>query len=224
MFFRKKGKQSYSQCGEDLLIQFIFKTMKRSDLRYLDIGAHDPVKFNNTFGLYRAGHRGVCIEPNPELSRRFKSIRRGDTCLNIGIGETRESAMDFYVMSRTTLSTFSKEEAERVASFGKNKIEKVVSVPVEPIREILDKHFQSPPDFVSIDVEGMDEVVLNGFDFDQCRPTVFCIETLTFTEDNQEQKQEHIIERLKSCGYMVYADTYINTIFVDRDRWRQRPT
>ncbi|HIL70794.1 MAG TPA: FkbM family methyltransferase, partial [Verrucomicrobia bacterium] len=66
MFFRKKGKQSYSQCGEDLLIQFIFKTMKRSDLRYLDIGAHDPVKFNNTFGLYRAGHRGVCIEPNPE--------------------------------------------------------------------------------------------------------------------------------------------------------------
>ena len=51
----KKGKNelpvplnSYSQCGEDLLVDYIFKLRGIERPSYLDIGAHDPYYLSNT--------------------------------------------------------------------------------------------------------------------------------------------------------------------------------
>jgi hypothetical protein len=64
--------------------------------------------------------------------------------------------------------------------------------------------------------------VLGSFDFSSFRPEVFCVETLTYTEDKTEQKIQGIFDLMIANGYMTYADTYINTIFVDRDAWLSR--
>jgi hypothetical protein len=78
------------------------------------------------------------------------------------------------------------------------------------------------PNFVSIDVEGMDLVVVKSIDFNRYRPEVFCIETLSYTENNTEVKLNDIISYVESQGYFLYADTYINSIFVDKAKWKLR--
>ena len=56
---------SYSQQGEDLIILDIFRHLRLKRPSYLDIGAWEPVKSNNTYLFYRLGSRGVLVEPNP---------------------------------------------------------------------------------------------------------------------------------------------------------------
>ena len=73
------------------------------------------------------------------------------------------------------------------------------------------------PDLLSIDVEGMDEQILKSIDYNSTVPKVMCVETLKFSAEGKGEKKTDLIEFVKSKGYMVYADTYINTIFVRED-------
>jgi hypothetical protein len=87
---------------------------------------------------------------------------------------------------------------------------------------VIARHFHPCPNLVSLDTEGMDLAILESLDFQKYRPEVFCIETLTNTED---RKMIEIVEFMLSKGYVVYADTFVNTIFVEQqcwNRWLQR--
>lgn len=215
-------RNSYSQCGEDLIVDHIFMWLGIERPGYLDIGAHHPKYLSNTYRLYSRGSSGICIEPDPILFRRIARVRRRDVCLNIGIGTDTRTQGDFYIMTSRTLNTFSKEEAERCQNFGSQRIESIVTIPLVPINEVIRKHCKVMPNFISLDVEGLDFQILKTFDFDQYRPEVFCLETITFTENNTESKMEDMIDFMKARGYFVYADTYLNTIFVDAVAWGNR--
>lgn len=221
---RSSKKSSYSQCGEDLIINFIFEQLRKEKPTYLDIGAHHPSFLSNTFFFYEKGSRGVNVEPDPYLMESFLQERSLDTNLNIGVGTNLEETIaDFYVMSERVLNTFSEDEAKKISSYGTYTIEKVIQVPLIPIKQIIQEHFiTNPPNFISIDVEGLDFEIMKTFDFNNHRPEVFCIETITYTEDKTERKLTEIIELMKANHYFVYADTYINTIFVDSNSWLQR--
>jgi FkbM family methyltransferase len=214
---------SYSQAGEDLIVQGLMESLRIEQPSYLDIGAHHPTHMNNTYLFYLKGSRGVCIEPDPEMFALLKSKRPRDKCLNLGVGPKSEEASDFYVMSTKSLSTFSKADAERYQSYGKQKIRQVLRIPIVSINELFQRHLDKCPDFLSIDVEGTELQILRALDFSKFRPPVFCIETLTYTEDKTEEKLVDLIEYLKMRSYLPYADTYVNTVFVDVERWQKRP-
>ena len=216
------GKISYSQSGEDLVADFILTNLRINNPNYLDIGAHHPTYLSNTYLFYKKGSVGVCIEPDPELYAKIKKKRKNDLCINAGVGINLASEADFYIMSTRTLNTFSKTEAERCQSYGRQTIEKVVKIPLITISSILDNFTDKRLNFVSLDVEGLDYDIIKAFDFDKQRPEVICIETITYTEDNSEEKEYQIIEYMLEQNYMVYADTYINTIFVDKQKWKNR--
>jgi FkbM family methyltransferase len=216
-----KGKRSFSQCGEDLIIDFIFRSLKIPKPTYLDIGAYHPIYLSNTYYFYKKGVRGVCVEPDPQLFERFRKKRHGDVTLNVGVSAFGTEKADFYVMSSKTLNTFSKEEAERYQSFGHQKIERIIQVPCISINDIFRDYFPRCPDFVSIDVEGKELELLSTIDFNTYRPIVFCIETLSYTEDRSERKLFEIIDFILSKNYILFADTYINSIFVDRQAWQR---
>ena len=173
---------SYSQCGEDLLIQYLFNSLGIDKIAYLDIGAHHPSYLSNTYYFYLKGHRGVCIEPDASLAPAFGKQRAGDRLLNIGIAP-EEGIADFYVMSRPTLNTFSRTEAERFASYGNQRIERVVAVPIRNINTVIAEEFGRAPNLLSLDVEGLDLPILRSLDFEKFAPDVVCVETLTYTED-----------------------------------------
>jgi FkbM family methyltransferase len=211
-------KASYSQCGEDLIVRYIFDALAIDRPSYIDIGAHDPEYFSNTALFYKHGSKGINIEPDPKLFKKFLKKRKKDINLNIGISNS-ESEADFYLMSSPTLNTFSKAEADAYVSHGYSilSIEKVKSY---TLNQIISKYCGGQfPDFLSLDVEGLDFSILNSINYEVSIPIVICVETISFSETGQGRKNQQIIDFLVAKGYMIYADTYINTIFVKKDKW-----
>jgi len=216
-------RTAFAQAGEDMIVDFIFRAIGIEHPTYLDIGAHHPQRLSNTQFFYMMGSRGVNVEPDPDLFAEFPKHRPDDVNLNVGIGEGGPSSLPFHVMSTRTLNTFSKEEAERYAATGLHSIERVIDVPVRDINDVISSHFGGgAPDFLSVDVEGLDVEIVRSLDLSRFRPVVICVETLTFSETREEVKLVEAAEYLGKNGYFSYADTYINTIFVDKLRWRQR--
>lgn len=223
MFKKNKYKKtSYAQCGEDLIIDFIFSAIKINNPTYIDIGAHHPFYLSNTAIFYKRGCYGICIEPDPILFKEIEKYRKNDTCLNIGIGIMQEVEADFYIMSSPTLNTFSKKQALEYENYGNVKIKEKIKIPLKSINTIIKDHCRKTPNLISLDIEGLDYEILQTFDFSKYRPEVFCLETLTYAENNTEVKITDIIELMLSNDYMIYADTYINTIFIDKQVWKNR--
>ena len=106
------AKYSFSQCGEDLIIEYVFTLRGISHPSYIDIGANHPFFLSNTALFYLKGCRGINIEANPYLMDDFLKYRSEDTNLNYGININNETVLDFYIMNDSTLSTFSEIEAK----------------------------------------------------------------------------------------------------------------
>src|SRR5262245_46024963 len=208
-------KKSYAQLGEDLIIDGLVQWMKIPKPSYLDIGAHHPTTLSNTYYFYLRGARGVCIEPDPFLYRQFRRKRPKDTVLNVGVGTGAVDAADCYVMPHRGLNTFSAEEAKALDKAGERIVE-VLKIPLVNVNDIIAAHCKGCPNFVSLDVEGLDLAVLQSFDFGRYRPEVFCVETMGYSGC---RKEVEIVDFLRGKDYVVFADTYVNTIFVDRAKF-----
>jgi FkbM family methyltransferase len=217
------SKLSFAQYGEDIIVQGIFDTLNLPTPHYIDIGAHHPTNLSNTYFFYTKGSSGVCIEPSPQLFAHIAKARPRDICLNVGISDTTHTSVPYYVLTAQTMNTFSKEDAEKTiaapAVYGAQKIEHIEHIDLVPMNEILDKYFSTYGDFLSIDTEGFDEQIVRSIDFTKYRPKVLCIETIEQGAANTFHKNTELIEYLMTKNYFVYADTYVNTIFVDKAIW-----
>ena len=223
MFKRKNEfeKKSYSQSGEDVIVKYIFDCIGKQNPSYLDIGAHHPYYLSNSALFYENGSRGVNVEPDPELFSAFQKNRREDVNLNIGISDI-ECEADFYIMSRPTLNTFSKSDANEAGKEGNYSIKKTVKIPVSTIQKVIDNYCGGKcPDYITIDAEGRDEAMIQGMDFNLNFPTVICVETLSFSTSGRGLKNLTLIDFIVEKGYLMYADTNINSIFVRRDVWEK---
>src|SRR5262245_25179872 len=109
---RGTQKLTYAQCGEDQVVFFILDYLNVRKRDYLDVGAWAPTLNNNTYLFYTLGYRGVLVEPNVEACRKLREVRPGDRVLEAGIGVTSTREADYYVMTKSSWNTFSKEEAE----------------------------------------------------------------------------------------------------------------
>jgi FkbM family methyltransferase len=188
----------------------------------MDIGAHHPFYLNNTALFYENGSRGINIEPDPSLFRAFVNHRKEDINLNIGISD-RQSVLDFYIINDPVLNTFSKEEAESYSKQGDYHIVEQKKIEVDTVGSVLAKQRGGKfPDFITIDAEGVDEIVLKSIDFEQNFPVVICVETISFSNTGKGVKNDNLIAFIQSRGYMLYADTYINSIFVRKERWERQ--
>ena len=212
---------SYSQCGEDVIVDHIFRQLKKEKIFYLDIGTNHPKYTNNTYLFYKNGHQGICVEPNPALIKQIEKVRPRDVCLNLGVSLSEVNDLDFYVMDPDTLSTFSKSDAQEMSLSPTIKIDKVIKLPTLRIDEIFSRHAKKTVDFLSIDVEGLNEEIIMDLDLTNYRPTVVCVETITFSEKGEGKKLIKIIEKFLGNNYFQYADTHLNTIFIDISKWKQ---
>lgn len=223
-----------SQFGEDIIVNYLIKLLKNNniidDVTYIDIGACDPVRNNNTVRFYEQNllnssmtSKSVLIEANPYQYERCKEIRPNDVSLNAIIVEqnNENKKMPFYIFANGSgLNTMSKMQAESILKELPEAFTHYDTVMVETItiNEIIDKYFQDkPPVFIDLDIEGIELKILKSFDFKKCKPLIWCIETSELiTEYQVGRKENDIIKFMKSKGYEVYADTYLNTIFIKR--------
>ncbi len=217
---RTTGAKSFAQSGEDLIVKFALEQLRIPEAIYLDLGAHHPNWISNTYLFYSMGASGICVEPDAELIKQFRKRRKRDTVLDCAVGPTDTEAT-LYVMSESALNTMSPDDARRYTEYGVT-IREERPVLVKGINALLALSQPRAINFVSLDIEGTELPVLQAIDFDRYRPEVFCIETIAYTRDKTERKNDSTIEFMLDNGYFVYGDTYINTIFVDGAAWRAR--
>lgn len=208
---------SFSQAGEDKILSYLFSSLGIKNPTYLDIGANHPVWGNNTYLFYQRGCKGVCIDADPSLLKELKKERKNDKCLSVGITFDDRKEADFYIFPIPALNTLSKEEADYREKNGSYKVIKKIKIPLKNINEIIKEHFYKTPDLISLDVEGIDFEILKSLDFSKSRPIAICVETISYSENRTEHKLTEIIDFVKTKGYFVYADTHINTIFVNEN-------
>jgi FkbM family methyltransferase len=210
---------SYAQAGEDLLVRFLFGMLQIDRPTFLDIGAYHPWRFSNTALLYVGGSRGINVEPDPDSATAFRRQRPGDLTRNVGCGP-EPGRLTFYRMSAPTLNTFSHEAAQAAVaeSGGRYQITSTFDVDVCTVPQILDG--RPCPDFVSLDVEGMDLAILQTLPTWGGRPAVLCVETATYSETGGSVKLTEPAELLATHGYVQFADTWMNTVFVREDLYQ----
>jgi FkbM family methyltransferase len=204
---------SFAQFGEDLVIEGLFGLLGVSRPSYLDIGAFDPIRSNNTYLFYRSGGRGVLVEPNVAMTDRLRGKRPGDTVLVAGIGTDDTPEADYYVLNHPQLNTFDKEQVDQLVREGRAAVVDVVKMPLLNINRVIAEHFGGgAPDLVSIDIEGLDYAVLRTLDFSRFRPKVICAETLAIASTRHNPQTAAL---MAEKGYELRGLTYPNSIFVD---------
>jgi FkbM family methyltransferase len=216
--YQNPEKVSYSQSGEDLIVDYIFKVRGIKNVSYLDIGANHPCYLNNTYIFYLRGCKGVNIEPNPTMIKRFNVQRPDDISIAAGAAPVKGELI-YYELDTPELNTFSKEHALHMEGKG-HKIHRETKLPVITINDIISTHFGSlTPNVIFIDTEGMDYNLVESIDFDKYKPEVLCIESVSYELDGSGVKDSKLIGLIISKGYLLYADTNINSIFVRKDFW-----
>jgi FkbM family methyltransferase len=213
---------SYSQAGEDTVLKYLFDSVRLDKISYLELGTNTPDKQNNTFLFYQSGSRGVCVEADESLFDEIQRVRPEDKVLSAGVNVGNLTEADFYVFDLPALNTFSKEEAEFRESQGTFKIVRVNKVRLMTVEQIIKENFSTYPDLLSIDIEGLDLDVLKSLDFAKYPIPVICAETCVYSENHIKPKNPEIAEFMISKGYFIYADTYINTIFVNENWFYSR--
>lgn len=197
-------KRSYSQDGEDVVLDSFFEGQKNYKGFYVDIGAHHPVRFSNTMAFYRKGWHGINIDATPGSMLPFKWLRRRDINLELGIGKEKGN-LSFYCFNEPALNTFDHKLAEERNTGKPYRINKIIEVSVLPLSDILEEYFPNGKhiDFFSIDVEGMDLIVLESNNWELFKPTYILIEDLDASNNDFERSK--IFNYLNKQGYFLIA-------------------
>lgn len=203
-------KNSYSQHGEDMILLSYFKPNYRGF--FVDVGAHHPFRFSNTYSFYQRGWRGINIDAKPGTKKMFDRARPNDTNLEFGIA-AEEGSLTFYLFDEPALNSFSKELSNDRHEQTPYKIVGTQSVPVHRLSKVLEEHLPAGQqiDFLTVDVEGLDVEVVESNDWERFRPTMVVVEDLDL--DLQNLTQSPIYNSLASRDYQLVGKTLASLIF-----------
>lgn len=201
---QRYGCTTYAHCGEDIMVCNLFELMQIERPSFIDLGAHHPFHLSNTALLYGRGSRGFNIEANPKLMAEFFIHRPEDTNINIGISLTGGRKEFFMWDDRSGRNTFSREWADKLEVKGGS-----IYLSTFTLKDIVDLYCgEEYPDFMSIDIEGLDYEVLESADFSKSSPKVICLESW----DTPKFKR-----MMESQGYTLYSRHNVDLIFVRND-------
>jgi FkbM family methyltransferase len=160
--------QSFSQFGEDVLVWKYFKN--RPDGFFVEIGANHPTKFSQTYLFEQQGWKGLLIEPLAEKCALLRQLRPGSTVAQAAAGSPRQRG-------RAKFSIASDDDMLSGLNVRHNvAVDHVVEVEVRTLDEVLAELGDPKIDFLSIDVEGGEMQVMEGFDIDRHRPAMMLVE------------------------------------------------
>ncbi len=209
---RPNVKSHYSQEGEDISLARIF-TGQNSGF-FVDVGAHHPFRFSNTYWAYQKGWSGVNIDATPGSAKLFKRWRPRDLSIESCIG-SGESSIDYVVYSEPALNTYASNRVE-VLGTSEYKAKETVRLQTRRLDSLLSEAFTGKPDpvidFLSIDVEGSEMDVLKSNDWSRFKSRIIVIEILGKTLSTVSSSAEY--QFLTNLGYVPVSMLYHSVIFV----------
>ena len=191
-------KKWFSQVKQDQIVMDLLaaatnsSTDEEGSLFFIDLAANDATKFSNTLALEMRGWNGLCIEPNPiywyGLSHR--------KCTTVGalVGET---VLPVEVKFRGVYGGIVGKMDDQLANRNDEPESQTVSRFTVPFAELLHK-FKVPKtiDYLSLDVEGAEDLVMSSFPFEE-----YTIRLLTI-----ERPSDELRSALEANGYVFLND------------------
>lgn len=206
----------YSQCGQDkYLNEKIFFNKKNGVL--VDIGAHDGISFSNTYYFEKfLGWTGICIEPHPDRFLELKHNRKSicfQGCISnfngkaefmkvVGPPEMLSGLKDAY--DQRHLDRINRELSSRGGSA------EVIEVEVCTLQSILDQYGITKIDFLSVDTEGSELLILKSIDWAVTDIDVIIVEN----NYNDDQIYNYLVQN----GYVLVENFGFDEIYRKRKK------
>ncbi|MCB0377307.1 MAG: FkbM family methyltransferase [Bdellovibrionales bacterium] len=193
-------KVSFAQNFEDVLIDRLFA--KKGVGFYIDIGAAHPKKDSVTKMFYDRGWRGINVEPNQAYHKLLQQDRPRDINLCCAISDA-EGEVDYFFVKEDPKISFigepSQDEVYRGLTLEKRPMKS------RSLNDLCESYQVENIDFLKIDVEGAEELVLRGFNFKKYKPRLVVIEAAEVK--GTERVDGHWQHLLMEQGYeQVYFD------------------
>lgn len=98
------------QEGEDMILARYFESQSTTGF-FVDIGAHRPKRFSNSYAFYRKGWRGINIDAMLVSMEIFKGDRKRDINIEIAIS-VEPHTMNYHIYNDPAMNSFSSELAK----------------------------------------------------------------------------------------------------------------
>lgn len=207
--FLQEYKKSYSQSGEDMILNTILCDVRKGF--YVDVGANNPTIYSNTHFFYKKGWCGINIDALPGSMKIFNRMRPRDINLEIPISD-KEEKLNYFMFSPSFYNSFLEESAVLF----KDKLIETKELTTKKLSWVLDNFFTNRViDFMTIDVEGLDFQVLKSNNWIKYRPKVLVIEL--FSNEIESIKGNMISTFLEENGYSLYCFSPTNIFFIENE-------
>jgi FkbM family methyltransferase len=173
----------------------IEKKIKRKGV-FLEAGANDGITQSNTLVIEKKlKWSGILIEPLPSklselkknrpLSKIFNVALSNNSSLNslqLEILDGDRGLMSRILGSRSIIKNSKNNFFSNMLNYFKKK--NIIIVPVKTLDNLLNKNFITQIDFMSLDVEGYEHFVLEGFEIKKFQPIAVLVEIWSDQFDN----------------------------------------
>jgi FkbM family methyltransferase len=200
--------ESHAQFEEDRLLREIFGD--RAEGCCVEIGAYDGRTGSATYLFEQRGWRCLLVEPIPERAEEIRR-RRAGTVVNCAVSD-REGTARFFVaehveqMSTLDLTPDHLAWIEQVGGAIKE-----IEVRTATLDSLLAEAALPSIQFITIDVEGHELAVLEGFTLETHRPRIVIIENNSESLDPRAPSGDPRVERhMSEHGYVHFRRTGVN--------------
>jgi len=199
------------QEGEDSVLYRFFPKLKNGF--FVDLGAHHPVRFSNTYSLYNMGWEGINIEPNKDKYEIFCKYRKRDVNINSAISS--KSKIAYYMYSESALNTTCRKTVSLRKKQG-IEFKKKIYLEGNTLKKILNKFCKGRTiNFFNIDIEGNELEALKTNDWKKFRPQVIMVEILNETIPGVSKNK--ISKFLLRNNYVIFSKIFHNVIYLEKN-------
>jgi len=177
---------------------YYFKNLAPKIGYYCEIGAFNGKTQNSTIVLEKAGWNGVCVEPLPSNFKKLKKNRKC-TCVQ-GAVFNRSGTTTFVDVGTPGWSGIKETHQKKHKKRYNNNNYEEIEVPCYMFNEVIT---QDTIDYLQIDVEGAEMIILESINWNSYNIKNICIEDNLLVEQNNYSYYNKLI----SLGYKL---TYQN--------------
>lgn len=195
--------KSYSQYGEDLIIQQIFGEHVGA---LLDIGAWDPETFSNSRALIEKGWQAVLVEPSPHpLAKlaKFYDGANGVCVVQAAVGLEETALYPFFLTDDAVSSSDPKTQATWMKDGTYYGMAWIAAI---TLKNIMDQFGSF--DFVNIDAEGSSVPLAIQLLKTEMLPRCICVE--------HDSRMVELMEVAQGRGYSARSMNGTNVILERR--------
>tara|TARA_A100001388_G_scaffold276706_1_gene265231 strand:- start:1445 stop:2167 length:723 start_codon:yes stop_codon:yes gene_type:complete len=197
-----------SEFGEDKILKNLFKYKKGF---YIDIGCHHPLKESNTYYLFKKlNWRGINVDMSKKTINLFNKLRPNDLNINAAIGKNTKLTTGYFFDDLSCFNTLSLTKAKEIErQLGYSYFKRSLSS-ISP-KDLINKNNVKEVDFLNIDIEGLDQIILDLFPFDVVRPKVIAFES-------HKRSIEKNINNMNLLNYFLVSKCGPTFIFIDKKK------